>query len=282
MSVVPASMRAPGRSGSRSMRPAVSAVIQRICSGTREPGPFTWRSIEPRLTVSVQTELRSMVGAAALRRESPKVIPPTTSTAATASATLRFVFGCFLRGMSTTLPAGLSPICSFACIGGCFSEDRAIPQIRVLPGIQGDSPGFSLRPWDRRIPEPNTPGAPGCCSGAARAGAGPAAPRILAERCPRSLHGPRNRREPGAQPFPAPARDRVSDHARRDRRDGSRQRAPPEVINFLKCLPKEQYDSYEAALRDFAEAERRFGLSNFGSEGQSRENINHVDPTQHP
>ena len=58
--------------------------------------------------------------------------------------------------------------------------------------------------------------------------------------------------------------------------------APPEVINFLKCLPKEKYDSYEAALRDFAEAERRFGLSNFGSEGQSRENINHVDPTQHP
>ncbi|MFL5431035.1 MAG: DUF2795 domain-containing protein, partial [Myxococcales bacterium] len=58
--------------------------------------------------------------------------------------------------------------------------------------------------------------------------------------------------------------------------------APPEVINFLKCLPKEQYDSYEAALRDFAEAERRFGLSNFGSEGQSRENINRVDPTQHP
>ena len=41
MSVVPASMRAPGRSGSRSMRPAVSAVIQRICSGTRLPGPFT-------------------------------------------------------------------------------------------------------------------------------------------------------------------------------------------------------------------------------------------------
>jgi len=58
--------------------------------------------------------------------------------------------------------------------------------------------------------------------------------------------------------------------------------APVEVINFLKCLPKEQYGSYEEALRDFAEAERRFGMSNFGSEGRSRENINHVDPTQHP
>ena len=54
------------------------------------------------------------------------------------------------------------------------------------------------------------------------------------------------------------------------------------MINFLKCLPKEQYDSYETALRDFAEAERRFGMSNFGREGPSRENINHVDPTQHP
>jgi hypothetical protein len=58
--------------------------------------------------------------------------------------------------------------------------------------------------------------------------------------------------------------------------------APADVINFLKCLPKERYDSYETALRDFAEADRRFGMSNFGSEGRSRENINHVDPTQHP
>jgi hypothetical protein len=58
--------------------------------------------------------------------------------------------------------------------------------------------------------------------------------------------------------------------------------APLEVINFLKCLPKESYDSYEAALRDFAEAERRFGMSNFGADGPKRENINRVDPTQHP
>jgi len=58
--------------------------------------------------------------------------------------------------------------------------------------------------------------------------------------------------------------------------------APIDVINFLKCLPKEKYDSYEAALRDFAEAERRFGMSNFGGDGPSRENIGRVDPTQHP
>ena len=43
-----------------------------------------------------------------------------------------------------------------------------------------------------------------------------------------------------------------------------------------------QYGSYEEALRDFGEAERRFGMSNFGADGKSRENINRVDPTQHP
>ena len=36
---------APGRRWMRSTRPAVSAVIQRMCSGTRVPGPFTARSI---------------------------------------------------------------------------------------------------------------------------------------------------------------------------------------------------------------------------------------------
>jgi hypothetical protein len=35
--------------------------------------------------------------------------------------------------------------------------------------------------------------------------------------------------------------------------------APAEVINFLKCLPRERYDSLEMALRDLAEAARRFG-----------------------
>jgi hypothetical protein len=49
--------------------------------------------------------------------------------------------------------------------------------------------------------------------------------------------------------------------------------APAEVINFLKCLPQERYQSLEAALRDFAEAERRFGLSNHAAEGPDRRNI---------
>ena len=48
--------------------------------------------------------------------------------------------------------------------------------------------------------------------------------------------------------------------------------APREVINFLKCLPQENYQSLESALRDFAEAERRFGMSN-QSDGPDRRNI---------
>src|SRR5439155_26738714 len=97
--------------------------------------------MEPRLTVSVQTELRSTVGAAALRRDSPKLIPTTTSTAAAASATLRFVFGCFLRGMSTTLPDGLPAICSFAAIGRLLQRRSCQ---HLAPGFAGDS-GRSAR-----------------------------------------------------------------------------------------------------------------------------------------
>ena len=64
--------------------------------------------------------------------------------------------------------------------------------------------------------------------------------------------------------------------------------APVEVINFLKSLPKERYDSYEEALRDFAEAERRFGLGNVADGGRSREDIGKKAvespdaPTHHP
>ena len=64
--------------------------------------------------------------------------------------------------------------------------------------------------------------------------------------------------------------------------------APIEVINFLKALPKDRYDSYEAALRDFAEAERRFALGNFHEDGRTREDIGKAAveapdaPTRHP
>jgi hypothetical protein len=36
--------------------------------------------------------------------------------------------------------------------------------------------------------------------------------------------------------------------------------APPEVINFLKCLPRDRYDSEEMVYRDFGEAARRYGM----------------------
>lgn len=64
--------------------------------------------------------------------------------------------------------------------------------------------------------------------------------------------------------------------------------APVDVINFLKSLPKERYGSYEEALRDFAEAERRFGLGNLAEDGKSREDIGKAAvesegaPTHHP
>jgi len=64
--------------------------------------------------------------------------------------------------------------------------------------------------------------------------------------------------------------------------------APAEVINFLKSLPKERYGSQEEVLRDFAEAERRFGVGNL-AEGPSRENLGRTIveetpgvPTRHP
>ena len=63
--------------------------------------------------------------------------------------------------------------------------------------------------------------------------------------------------------------------------------APVEVINFFKSLPKQRYDSYEEALRDFAEAERRFGVGN-RVDGPSREDIGKKAvespdaPTHHP
>jgi hypothetical protein len=62
---------------------------------------------------------------------------------------------------------------------------------------------------------------------------------------------------------------------------------PVEVINFLKSLPKPHYGSYEEVLRDFAEAERRFGQGNT-AEGRSREDIGKQAmespdaPTHHP
>ena len=65
-------------------------------------------------------------------------------------------------------------------------------------------------------------------------------------------------------PFPA-TRDEIVETA-------SDSEAPVETINFLKSLPKERYQSQEEALRDFAEAERRFAGGTPADPGR-RENI---------
>ncbi len=62
---------APGRITIRSTRPWFSAGMNRISSGTSVPRPRTWRSIGPRLTVSIQTVDSSTVGAAGFNRLNP-------------------------------------------------------------------------------------------------------------------------------------------------------------------------------------------------------------------
>jgi hypothetical protein len=52
--------------------------------------------------------------------------------------------------------------------------------------------------------------------------------------------------------------------------------APAEVINFLKSLPKARYNSVEEVLRDFAEAERVFGLGYIPDPRNRRENLGKV------
>ena len=74
----------PGRSRIFSTRPDSGALIQRISSGTSVPCPWTCRTIPLRLTVSDQTVAGSTVGAAARRRDRPKVAPPRITAAATA------------------------------------------------------------------------------------------------------------------------------------------------------------------------------------------------------
>ena len=64
--------------------------------------------------------------------------------------------------------------------------------------------------------------------------------------------------------------------------------APAEVINFLKCLPEERYQSREQVLRDFAEAERRLGTAGPPDEGADRRNLGRSagedssGPVRHP
>ena len=52
--------------------------------------------------------------------------------------------------------------------------------------------------------------------------------------------------------------------------------ASADAINFLKCLPREDYVSEEEVLRDFGEASRRFGMSNHApdDDGANRDRRN--------
>ena len=81
MSTVSASTRVPGCTTMRSTRPSVAAGIQRISSGTSVPRPRTCRTIGPRFTVSMTTAERATVGAAGLRRDTPRVVTRMKSAA---------------------------------------------------------------------------------------------------------------------------------------------------------------------------------------------------------
>ena len=69
---VSAFTRVPGCTTMRSTRPSVAAGIQRISSGTSVPRPRTWRTIGPRLTVSITTADAVDRGAAGFRRDTPR------------------------------------------------------------------------------------------------------------------------------------------------------------------------------------------------------------------
>jgi hypothetical protein len=53
----------------------VSALTQRICSGTSVPGARTCRTMVPRRTVSIHSVARSTLGAAGSRRVSATLTP---------------------------------------------------------------------------------------------------------------------------------------------------------------------------------------------------------------
>ena len=94
----------------RSTRATTGDEIQRTSSGTSEPGPRTWRSIGPRLTVSIQTVSFATVGAAGSSLDNPKVTSETTAIAATMRMfrLIRRFSACPLRGISISfLRSGL-------------------------------------------------------------------------------------------------------------------------------------------------------------------------------
>src|SRR5437773_12402421 len=73
-----------------------------MSSGTSVPKPRTWRTIGPRLTVSIQTVERSTLGTAGFNREIATVarINPRTEAAMIMIRRLRFFAATPLRGTS--------------------------------------------------------------------------------------------------------------------------------------------------------------------------------------
>ena len=101
MITVFSSITVPGKTMICSTRPAVSAVTHRICSGTRVPGPLTWRIMVPCITVSIHTVAASTVGAAGSRFLNPTVTPIRAKAATDHWMILFLVFGLGSRAMST-------------------------------------------------------------------------------------------------------------------------------------------------------------------------------------
>src|SRR5438034_8335829 len=121
----------PGQTIIFSTRPSVFAGIQRISSGTSVPNPRTWRTIGPRLTVSIQTVERSTLGTAGFKREMAIVarINPMADAAMIMARRLRFFAATPVRGTSIdervgVNPAGRTIVPSFDCRCGITVESK--------------------------------------------------------------------------------------------------------------------------------------------------------------
>ena len=84
----------PARTGICSMRPAVTAAMMRMCSGTSVPAARTSRSSSPRFTESTQSVARSTPGAAGFSL----LMPSDTTTMPTIPAPQRMYCFFFERG----------------------------------------------------------------------------------------------------------------------------------------------------------------------------------------
>jgi hypothetical protein len=153
----------PGRLGMRSMRPSTCAEMKRTAEsiGTRVPEPRTWRSIEPRWTVSIQTVWRSTVGAAGFSFDRPRVISPMASTAPMAMKMLRRrrFSTCPVRTMSIEKPLSLLPLRS-SC--ATVSRQAYVIANTALPAGVPETAGAAACPFaGRAVPLTDRPG-PAC------------------------------------------------------------------------------------------------------------------------